>query len=470
MSDTVSRPKLGGINVKDYWLTLSANHRRGVVIFGSVLGVVLFLSFVTGENNAPKSRRVAATERNILTDTDTRSIGIDALNAKVKLVDADNDRLVKDMNRMSADIKDMKRRKGNDADMTREVAILKSQLKVLTDKAKTIGWAVDDIKEGYYQVPGVEIQRNIPVASKVNKKRYLTEDDITITVPVKKTINVEKGLNTDPNYYFRTAPNRKNSPAPIAGAPNLKTGAQAGGGVQIFTTESISSEVLDVEKNEEIYMPAGSILTGVLLNGLDAPTGRSAKKDPFPVLVRIQKEALLPNLNSADIKECFATLSGYGEMSSERAYLRGEKFSCITVDGGVIEEDLPAYAVGEDGKAGIRGRLVTKAGALLAKTGLAGFAAGVAEAFGSSPVPVISTTPGSGALFQDNYSSSAVQHGVSKGASSALGRLADYYMDMAEQIFPVIEIDAARQIDIVLTNGFLLKIKNKATVLARSKR
>ncbi|MCG8026307.1 MAG: conjugal transfer protein TraB, partial [Candidatus Thiodiazotropha endolucinida] len=46
------------------------------------------------------------------------------------------------------------------------------------------------------------------------------------------------------------------------------------------------------------------------------------------------------------------------------------------------------------------------------------------------------------------------------GASAALTRLADYYMDMADQIFPVVEVDAGRQIDIVLTSGFKLNVKN----------
>jgi conjugal transfer pilus assembly protein TraB len=352
--------------------------------------------------------------------------------------------------------------------MTRELSVLKSQLKALTDKAKTIGWEVEDIKEGYYQVPpaGKRVTgKTLEGSGQPDPRQLLTENTSPPSAPEKKkVINIEDGLNSDPAYYFRTAPQRPDTPAPVAGAADLKTGAIDGGGLQIFTTESVRQQVVEASKDADTYLPAGSIISGVLLNGLDAPTGRNAKKDPFPVLVRIQKDAVLPNLFNVDVKECFATLSGYGEMSSERAYLRGEKLSCVTNEAEIIEQDFPAYGVGEDGKAGVRGRLVTKAGSLLAKTALSGFAAGVAEAFNTSPVPVIQTgTPGNDALFQQNYSSDAVQHGVSKGASASLARLAEYYMDMADQIFPVVEVDASRQIDIVLTSGLRLKVKKLDT-------
>jgi conjugal transfer pilus assembly protein TraB len=281
----------------------------------------------------------------------------------------------------------------------------------------------------------------------------------------KKATDIEEGLNEDPNHYFKSAPVRQTPPTPTVGTPDLNSASQSDSGLQIFTVESVAQSVDEKEESEELYIPAGSIISGVMLNGLDAATGRGARKDPFPVVVRVQKDAILPNLYNADVKECHATLAGYGELSSERAYLRGETFSCITKNGEVIDEAFPSYAVGEDGKAGIRGRLVSKAGSLIAKTALAGLAAGVAEAFDTSPVPTIRTGDvGDEMTFQDNFSSDAARHGLSSGASAAMTRLADYYMDMADQIFPVIEVDAGRQIDIVLTSGFKLKVKKNETV------
>jgi conjugal transfer pilus assembly protein TraB len=50
----------------------------------------------------------------------------------------------------------------------------------------------------------------------------------------------------------------------------------------------------------------------------------------------------------------------------------------------------------------------------------------------------------------------AVYAGLGAGVSSALDRLADYYIRLAEQVFPVIEIDAGREIDVVITKGVVV--------------
>ena len=39
----------------------------------------------------------------------------------------------------------------------------------------------------------------------------------------------------------------------------------------------------------------------------------------------------------------------------------------------------------------------------------------------------------------------------------ALGRVADYYLKLADKIFPILEIDAGRQVEIVITQSALIK-------------
>ena len=43
--------------------------------------------------------------------------------------------------------------------------------------------------------------------------------------------------------------------------------------------------------------------------------------------------------------------------------------------------------------------------------------------------------------------------GIGGGVGKALDRLAQYYIKLAEQTFPIIEIDAGREVDVVLTKG-----------------
>ena len=445
------------LKVAGFWDNLSPNQRRGAVVISGIAGLLLLMSVMTSNDEGSPRHLRDNVKRNVLTDTNTRAIGIDALNAKVRTVESDNERLQKDLSRLMSELQEVKRRRGNDPDVTRQLSTLQGQLKHLTHKAQALGWDVDDIKGGYYTAEADTTADALKGATPVEVVDKLSEPQ-PAAQPIERPRPVQARVDevTDPRDYFRAPPVR---PTPVSGSV-VQQGDPPVGTLTIYTAESVAQTATEPDASTQRYLPAGSIITGVLLNGLDAATGRGARNDPYPVLVRVQKEAILPNFYRADVTECFATLAGYGELSAERAFLRGETFSCVTENGDVIEQKFPGYAVGEDGKAGIRGRLVTKTGSLLAKAALAGVSAGIAAAFNTSPVPVIQTSEvSSDKVYQDNFSSQALQHGVSTGASSALNRLADYYMDMADQIFPVIEIDAGRQIDIVLTTGFTLSIK-----------
>ncbi|MEW6657359.1 MAG: TraB/VirB10 family protein [Thermodesulfobacteriota bacterium] len=210
------------------------------------------------------------------------------------------------------------------------------------------------------------------------------------------------------------------------------------------------------------FIPAGSIFSGTLLTGMDAPCGHGAKRDPFPVLLRVKRVAILPNRYTADVRECFLVASGYGDLSSERAYLRSERFSCIREDGKALENRVEMFATGEDGKAGIRGRLVGKQGAIIGRALLAGFMEGFSKVFGKSPVLTIDTgqqgfqraTP-----FQRNLSKDSMEAAGIAGMGNALDNLSRYYLDMAKDMFPVVEIDAGREVDFILINGVTLKLQ-----------
>ena len=79
---------------------------------------------------------------------------------------------------------------------------------------------------------------------------------------------------------------------------------------------------------------------------------------------------------------------------------------------------------------------------------------GVAEAFNVSPVPTLRT--GSDAdtqEYEEVLNTHAVRGAAVSGASRALERIADYYLEMADNIFPILEVDAGREIDLIMTSG-----------------
>ena len=210
-----------------------------------------------------------------------------------------------------------------------------------------------------------------------------------------------------------------------------------------------------VPKADDVYtLPATSLLTGTLITGLDASTAQQSKRDPFPVLVRVQKTAILPNRYQADVRECFVLMAGYGDLSSERAYMRGETISCVLTSGKVIETRLEGYAAGEDGKAGVRGTLVTKQGQFIARALLVGFLQGAAEVFSKGDSITFGVSQSN--TDQPNPWGTAAM----KGTGNALDRIAEFYIDQAYNLFPVIEIDAGRQLDIVLTGHVDMPLPN----------
>ena len=199
------------------------------------------------------------------------------------------------------------------------------------------------------------------------------------------------------------------------------------------------------------FLPVG-ILPGELLGGIDAPTGGQAQSNPLPALIKISAAAILPNQFRADVKECFVVASGYGDISSERAYLRTDVLSCIRYDRSVVEVKIEGNIFGEDGNLGLRGTLVSKQGQLLANSLRAGIVSGIGQGFAqgnssftTSPFGTLSTTTGGTA---DQF-----RRGIGSGMGSALNNLANYYIRLAEQTFPVIEVHAGRKVDVVLTRG-----------------
>lgn len=211
------------------------------------------------------------------------------------------------------------------------------------------------------------------------------------------------------------------------------------------------------ESDKDIYIPSGSFMRVVLLGGLDASTGGQAQNNPWPVLMRVQNNAFLPNRYRAQVKECHALGSGYGDLSSERAFIRLESFSCVLNDGQVIDVPAKGYIVGEDGKAGMRGRLVSKQGQVLANALLTGLVSGIGQGVNMASQNYAMSPLGGVGIVQP---SQQLQAGMGMGIGTALGSLSQYYMKLADKIFPIIEIDAGRVVDVVLTKGMKMGIQS----------
>lgn len=233
---------------------------------------------------------------------------------------------------------------------------------------------------------------------------------------------------------------------PDAGAPS----------VSVATGKDGKADVQDESKSADNFLPAGTFMRVVLLAGLDAPTGGQAQSNPHPMLMRVLNPAQLPNSYLADMKDCVIVANSYGDISSERAYVRTDRMSCIDQSGGAIDVAVKGYVAGEDGKAGMRGRLVSKQGQALANAFLAGIGSGIGQAFKESSSTVSTSPLGSTSTVTDGRE---LQAGLASGVGSAMSQLSKYYIKLAEQVFPVIEVDGGRVVDVILTRGLSIERK-----------
>lgn len=251
-------------------------------------------------------------------------------------------------------------------------------------------------------------------------------------------------------------------PAPAAPALSRVTlvdrSTQGGAGNGRSASERAGTPAAE-PRTVSTWLPV-SFTRGTLLGGLDAPTGGQAQSNPHPVLIRLSDNAVLPNRFRGEYRECFVIAAGYGDISSERAYLRTENLSCVRADGATLEVKIQGSVYGEDGKVGMRGRLVTKQGQLLANALLAGVVSGIGQGLATSSTNVSASPLGT---ITSASGADAYRAGLGTGVGRALDRLAQYYVKLAENTFPVIEVDAGREIDVVITKGVRIDVPMSAS-------
>ncbi len=237
-----------------------------------------------------------------------------------------------------------------------------------------------------------------------------------------------------------TSPTRPNPVAPPGAAPGLAP---------------VVASAPAPNKPKGDFIPANTFAKASLLNGVDAPTGGQAQGqgfagNPHPLHLHITSLANLPNLRKANLTDCRIMAAATGDISNERVYGRFETISCVLPSGQAIEMPAKGHLIGEDGKYGIRGTLVSKAGQVIAAQILAEFARGIGNGFRQAAT-IQSTTAFGVTQIPDNsrIGQAAIGSGIAGGANA----LATYYTNLSNKLFPVIEVAAGREVEVVFSQG-----------------
>lgn len=208
--------------------------------------------------------------------------------------------------------------------------------------------------------------------------------------------------------------------------------------------------------NRTIYLPPG-FMKARLLTGIDALASRDATSNPEPIIARVQAPAVLPNDVKANLAGCFVIGNATGSLAKERVEVQLVSISCVDFDEhAVVDQAIKGFFVDADGKKGLSGKVVTRAGATLARSFIAGTIAGIAQSVEGTFGDVSTSALGSVRTLD---AGDAAKSGIAGGLSRSSDKLTDFYLDLARQAGPVVEVGAAKDVVVVIQEGLALEIK-----------
>lgn len=228
-----------------------------------------------------------------------------------------------------------------------------------------------------------------------------------------------------------------------------------------FNKEILSAQV-NIEKEKDVVLDEKAemlktnfhLSTGLtqayMITGAYAPAFQDSDSEPLPVLLEAEGDIILANDQVATVEKCLFLGSAKGNMNSQTATIKLASISCLLSDSKYrLEGPVNGWVIGENGIPGVHGELLHKNGAWLARTFVSGFLETFSNALGGSDSTTIQiggeASTGAGTAIKDNIGSASAQ-----GAATVFGKIGDYYLKMAEQIFPIIEVKGGRTVDIML--------------------
>lgn len=275
--------------------------------------------------------------------------------------------------------------------------------------------------------------------------------------------SASSGLNTSPypvRQSSRYLGEQTLPPRPSIDGQDYSTPYQGGAITPPATQNGIDSFALNWEtpddnlpkkRTPENYVPAGSFVTAVVTGGADANAGVNGQGDTVPMVFQTINQGILPNGKPSKLNNCTILGAAYGEISSSRGIVRTTRLSCI-FDDEII--DIPVEAtVFNYGRNGIRGTAIMKNGKIVQMAGISGILTGIGE----TGKALSQTTSNSALGSTSSVNGSDALLNLAGSASSSVGsKLADYYIKLAEQYHPIIELNPGNTVNIVFLKGFPL--------------
>ncbi|KIM08756.1 MAG: hypothetical protein KU29_03245 [Sulfurovum sp. FS06-10] len=328
-----------------------------------------------------------------------------------------------------------------------------------------------------------EIKSEIQNAS-TDSKQYTDQKNLTIS---EKIAQLESRKPKEAGLDFSKAQlpqaqqpqnQSQQNPSNVAngtGLPNAQILSQKEKTIQIVEEDMGEGGVLDYsttitkENNETDKLPKMTLMAGfqraTLVTGADVPTLQKGNDLTRTVWFSTTGDMLIANGHTENIKECIIQAAATGNFASASADIRLTKISCSAVDENgkyyKLVGNVKGWVYGENGKQGLKGRLVTKEGELIEKAIPLALLEGAIKALENSTKSssTVYAYPGTTGTSTMNNIQDSFTEGTTKTASTTLDKFSDYYLMILEQLNPTIELKAGRETTIGFEGGEVFQLE-----------
>lgn len=401
------------MSLKEKFTNLEPGRKK--VVIWSLIGVTLFLVTIVGYNS--KDRSVLKT----------------AESSRTKSIRLDPDLIQKTMLR----------------EQRRELDELRKSVEIMQQQQKrpvSYNNASGKGKNSGQGLSGSKLPE-IPSADQVTETKRLSPPP----PPGKRSQQGTKGSEGSAGIKNRNKQNSQNR------TPEPPMESQMIGNITVLSNPSVATvSQADKKKGRTVYLPP-SFMEAKLLTGFDASTSGKGKNNPEPLLLRIQTPAVLPNDIKANLAGCFVIAEAVGRLDKERADVRLVSLSCLSNEGGaVIDTPIKGFVTDSDSKVGLSGRVVSRMGAAAARAVVSGFFSGMGDMLKAAATTTSTSALGTTSTVD---SSQIAKYSVGGGLSEGASNLSDFYLTLAKQTTPIIEVGAAKQITVIISEGKELEIR-----------
>lgn len=298
-------------------------------------------------------------------------------------------------------------------------------------------------------------------AERAEKDALLKDARRTLEIYERRIKELESRATADPRPALQQGP-------PAGGVPFRRAGKVTGSGpsAAIPAEPARTIEILNFDGERsgddfpasfdaENYLPPNAYVRARVLVGADATVGANAQANPKPVEFRIVGPAYSASRDgrrlATDVEGCIVNGAAVGELSTEKVYVKLQKMTCPDGANRVVVANVQGY-LAYKGKAGVRGRVVSREGDLVMQALLAGVAGGFGRGFSANANSKFRTI-GIGSTDQTLSGEEILTGGLGQGVATAADTVSDYLIERAEQYQPVIEMPTGIEVELVFLNG-----------------